>query len=99
MEDGFDIITGADGFIGKELSEELSKSNPILLSRTKKYYKNASYVQYDMETGLNSLINSDIKINNVIHLAHDFSNKYLDNFLSVKVNYHYFLPLVIFGRF
>ncbi|MBT3795342.1 sugar nucleotide-binding protein [bacterium] len=79
MEDGFDIITGADGFIGKELSEELSKSNPILLSRTKKYYKNASYVQYDMETGLNSLINSDIKINNVIHLAHDFSNKYLDN--------------------
>ena len=42
MENAFDIITGADGFIGRELSEELSKSKLILLSRSKKNYKNKS---------------------------------------------------------
>ena len=79
MKNAFDIITGADGFIGRELSEELSKSKLILLSRSKKNYKNKSYIQYEMETGIDTVIDSDIKINNVVHLAHDFSNKQLNN--------------------
>jgi len=78
MEEGSDLITGAPGFIGSILAKKLSESSPILLSRKATMSENTSYLEYEMQDSLDSVIEPKIKINNVFHLAHDYSNKIIN---------------------
>lgn len=85
MDEGSDLITGATGFIGSILAEELSDSSPILLSRKAIISENTSYLKYDMQDSLDSIIEPKIKINNVFHLAHDYSNK-INNGKNINIS-------------
>ena len=73
MKRSCDVVTGAFGFIGSFLASKLSESKPILL--TTKVRENESGLPYSMAEGLDSLNNLDVHVNNIFHLAHDFTNK------------------------
>lgn len=72
MNKSYDVITGANGFIGSALAEKLIKNNPILLTTKKNTVR---CTEYNMAHGLSTLNDIKVNVENVYHLAHDFSNK------------------------
>ena len=93
MERSCDVITGAFGFIGSFLASKLSESKPILL--TTKVRKNESGLPYNMAEGLDSLNNLDVDVNNIFHLAHDFTNKTIN---GENINIKAIKDLIVFCK-
>ena len=93
MKRSCDVVTGAFGFIGSFLASKLSESKPILL--TTKVRKNESGLPYNMAEGLDSLNNLDVDVNNIFHLAHDFTNKTIN---GENINIKAIKDLIVFCK-
>ena len=93
MKRSCDVVTGAFGFIGSFLASKLSESKPILL--TTKVRENESGLPYNMAEGLDSLNNLDVDVNNIFHLAHDFTNKTIN---GENINIKAIKDLIVFCK-
>ena len=93
MKRSCDVVTGAFGFIGSFLASKLSESKPILL--TTKVRENESGLPYNMAEGLDSLNNLDVHVNNIFHLAHDFTNKTIN---GENINIKAIKDLIVFCK-